>query len=151
MSLILCYCEKCGQHYDECDDEIDSLKYVTCIGCDEVGYFKPVPQKYLNKGKWGVEKNLEDEFVENIVKASPNFDQECWDRRVAFKEVQEHNDELLANDRIKQANAPKCPTCQSTNIEKISIGKKAVGGALFGLFSSDIRNTMHCKNCGTKW
>lgn len=48
-------------------------------------------------------------------------------------------------------NVPKCPTCKSTNVEKISLGKKAVGGALFGLFSSNIRNTMHCKNCGAKW
>ena len=48
-------------------------------------------------------------------------------------------------------NVPKCPTCNSTNIEKISLTKKAVGGALFGLFSSDVRKTMHCKNCGAKW
>lgn len=48
-------------------------------------------------------------------------------------------------------NKPKCPTCGSRNIEKISLTKKAFGGAMFGLFSSDIRNTMHCKNCGYKW
>lgn len=48
-------------------------------------------------------------------------------------------------------NIPKCPTCGSTNIEKISLTRKAIGGALFGLFSSDVRKTMHCKNCGYKW
>lgn len=48
-------------------------------------------------------------------------------------------------------NKPKCPTCGSTNIEKISLTRKAIGGALFGLFSSDVRKTMHCKNCGYKW
>lgn len=51
----------------------------------------------------------------------------------------------------EQANTPKCPTCGSTNVEKISLTKKAFGGAMFGLFSSDIRNTMHCKHCGCKW
>ena len=51
----------------------------------------------------------------------------------------------------EQANVPKCPICQSTNLSKISTVKKAVGGALFGLFSSDVRKTMHCKNCGFKW
>ena len=50
-----------------------------------------------------------------------------------------------------EKNQPHCPTCNSTNIEKITIGKKALGGAMFGLFSSDVRNTMHCKNCGAKW
>lgn len=48
-------------------------------------------------------------------------------------------------------NTPKCPTCGSANIEKISLGKKAVSGAMFGLFSSNIRNTFQCNNCGYKW
>ena len=51
----------------------------------------------------------------------------------------------------QQQEIPKCPTCGSTNIEKISLGKKAVGGALFGLFSSDVRKTMYCQKCGYKW
>lgn len=46
---------------------------------------------------------------------------------------------------------PKCPTCGSTNIEKISVGKKIGGSFLFGIFSSDVRNTMHCRDCGAKW
>ena len=39
----------------------------------------------------------------------------------------------------------------STNIEKISTSKKVGGAMLFGLLSSDVRNTMHCKNCWYKW
>ena len=58
---------------------------------------------------------------------------------------QQKQNETLTN------NTPKCPTCGSTNIEKISVGKKAIGGAMFGLFSSNIRNNMHCRNCGAKW
>lgn len=46
---------------------------------------------------------------------------------------------------------PKCPTCGSADVEKISTTSKVVGGAMFGLFSSNVRNTMHCKNCGYKW
>lgn len=63
-------------------------------------------------------------------------------------------EQYIQADRAKKQgseNVPKCPTCNSTNIEKISLTKKAVGGALFGLFSSDVRKTMHCKNCGAKW
>lgn len=52
----------------------------------------------------------------------------------------------------QQSNTrPKCPTCGSMNIEKISVGKKISGSFLFGIFSSDVRNTMHCKDCGAKW
>lgn len=66
-------------------------------------------------------------------------------------------DQKRANERtqrqqLQQAqNQPKCPTCGSTNIEKISVGKKIGGSFLFGIFSSDVRNTMHCKDCGAKW
>lgn len=48
-------------------------------------------------------------------------------------------------------DTPKCPTCGSANIEKISLGRKAFGGVMFGLFSSNVRNTFQCTNCGYKW
>lgn len=55
------------------------------------------------------------------------------------------------SNKVEEDNKVHCPTCGSTNIEKISLGKKAVGGALFGLFSSNVRKSMHCKSCGYKW
>ena len=51
----------------------------------------------------------------------------------------------------KYGNKCKCPTCGSTNVEKISLTSKAVGGAFFGLFSSNVRNTFRCNDCGYKW
>lgn len=59
--------------------------------------------------------------------------------------------EQQKSSKAQNSNRPKCPTCGSTNIEKISVTKKAFGGAMFGIFSSDVRNSMHCKNCGAKW
>lgn len=61
----------------------------------------------------------------------------------------ESKDEVPQNR--KPLNIPKCPTCGSINVEKISMNRKVGGAMLFGLFSSDVRNTMHCKNCGYKW
>ena len=83
--------------------------------------------------------------------SSPNFDQECWDRREAFKKIQKHNNELLENDKVKQLNIPKCPTCGSTDIKKISVMSKAVGATMFGLFSKTARSQFKCKNCGYEW
>ena len=54
-------------------------------------------------------------------------------------------------DLLPKKILPTCPTCGSTNIEKISAAKKVGGSLLFGIFSSDIRNSMHCKDCGYKW
>lgn len=52
---------------------------------------------------------------------------------------------------LPEKNIPRCPTCGSPNITKISLGSKAVGGAMFGIFSSNIRNSYKCNNCGYKW
>lgn len=69
----------------------------------------------------------------------------------AYRELEKIKSGYYTNRVVEPVNIPKCPTCQSTNIEKISLTQKAVGGALFGLFSSNVRKTMHCKNCGYKW
>ena len=58
----------------------------------------------------------------------------------------------IEKERIeKQQYTPKCPTCGSTNIEKISAGKKTIGFVAVGVFSSNFGKTMHCKQCGYKW
>ena len=68
-----------------------------------------------------------------------------------FRKQVEDKKQQQRQEREREDNTPKCPTCGSTNIEKISTTSKVVGGALFGLFSSNVRKTMHCKNCGYKW
>lgn len=51
----------------------------------------------------------------------------------------------------QSTNIPKCPTCGSTNIKKISAGTRYVSTGLFGLGSSNVGKTMCCNNCGYKW
>ena len=48
-------------------------------------------------------------------------------------------------------NIPKCPTCQSIRVEKISTLSKAAHGAAFGLLSKTARSQFVCHNCGYKW
>ena len=49
------------------------------------------------------------------------------------------------------SGVPKCPTCGSTNIKKISGGKRWLTTGIFGLASSDVGKTMQCNKCGAKW
>ena len=51
----------------------------------------------------------------------------------------------------QQENIPKCPTCGSTNIKKISATSKAIGVLGFGLLSKTAKSQFECKNCGYKW
>lgn len=89
---------------------------------------------------------------EKYVINSHVFDKDLYEARL--QEEQAERDKMDASRqaaRRAEANKPKCPTCGSTNVEKISTTSKVVGGALFGLFSSNVRNTMRCNNCGYKW
>ena len=50
------------------------------------------------------------------------------------------------------AQVPKCPSCGSSDCEKISVRNKMGTAALFGLFAvGHLNKTYRCKNCGTKW
>lgn len=51
----------------------------------------------------------------------------------------------------QSTNVPKCPTCGSTNVHKISTGKKALGFLTVGVFSSNFGKSYECENCKYKW
>lgn len=50
-----------------------------------------------------------------------------------------------------EVNVPKCPTCGSTNIQKISGLSKAGSVALWGIFSRKVHKQWHCNSCGSEW
>lgn len=46
---------------------------------------------------------------------------------------------------------PKCPTCQSINIRKISGLERGASVFALGLFSKKINKSFKCENCGLTW
>ena len=73
-----------------------------------------------------------------------------------YKEYKEKELEELKkyaiNIQVREAlNKPHCPTCNSTNIKKISGLSKAGSVAMFGIFSQKVKKQMHCNNCGYEW
>lgn len=131
-------CENCGTI-----SEFSSGECKTCCN-SKITDLKISTQEWFNltpTQKETVIKNalsLSDETYELI--------QEAW--RNNKKNIQPMSRPTQTNF---QQNTPKCPTCGSTNIEKISTAKKAVGFVAVGVFSSNFGKTMHCKNCGYKW
>lgn len=96
-------------------------------------------------------KDEVEEYVRQLyVYINDNFNEENMSDREDSEHISEQiefYEETILNDNYTS----KCPTCGSPNIEKISLGKKAFGGAMFGIFSSDVRKTMRCNNCGYKF
>lgn len=48
-------------------------------------------------------------------------------------------------------NMPKCPTCSSTKIRKISVTSKVASVAMWGLLSRKVHKQWHCDTCGSEW
>lgn len=61
------------------------------------------------------------------------------------------NNEAERLNRLAQQNKPKCPTCSSTNIQKIGTGERVASVAVLGIFSKKINKSFKCKNCGYTW
>ncbi len=75
------------------------------------------------------------------------------------KKIRADSDASLTPEQIARANAvarewqnkPKCPTCQSQNLKKISATSKVVNTAVWGIFGTKRHKTFHCNNCGYEW
>jgi len=48
-------------------------------------------------------------------------------------------------------NKPKCPTCSSYNVNKISGLESSTSIVMWGIFSKKINKTFKCENCGYTW
>ena len=53
--------------------------------------------------------------------------------------------------RAREQNRPKCPTCGSKQVHKMSAMERGSSVLVFGLFSKDIGKTYKCDHCGYTW
>jgi len=112
---------------------------------------------YMNKAQeiYGDSNHWYDCLLSEV-KKHPCFNEDAPYSQVA-KEItsnyKKHYEKIAerAINKVNQANAPKCPTCKSTNIRKLSAVNRAAHGYAFGLFSKTARSQFCCNNCGYKW
>lgn len=87
------------------------------------------------------EKELINHYIETLIKDTYN---------PKAREYREKNEQSVWADYVPKSLA-KCPTCQSTNLKKITVTSKAMNTALFGLFGTKRYKTFHCNTCGYEW
>lgn len=152
---MLMYCKKCGRLIQ------DSKK---CDICGSVTY--QVPTQYLMKDvDFLIDSKLEDQFIEECIKSSPEFDEYLFNNRDRIKAQKsaEYDRDMAIGDAIRQGadvktafrnggqNMPKCPTCGSLNVRHISNSERVASVGLFSIFSKKINKTFKCGNCGYTW
>lgn len=92
--------------------------------------------------------DVKEELKQRYCYNNPLYDPELSEK--IDKEVHE-NVRNIHPTPMQSPNVPKCPTCGSTNIKRISTANRAVSIGLFGLLSGKIGKNYECRNCKAKW
>ena len=138
-------CQKCDN--DMINTKMTGYTYgEACVACRQKEIDQKLRESFvINNSEFNSEKyneNIQDEKekeLNRIIETGKTIEQEKVEYDRKQKEIESNK------------TKPRCPTCGSTNIEKISTTSKITGGFLFGVFSSNVRKTFKCKNCGYRW
>lgn len=104
--------------------------------------------KNLNNGQFRPFKQLVEEYNMSLADASV-----LWEIIETTKQIPKEYNSSQKNEyreklnAIENKNIPKCPICQSTNIQKISGLSKEGSVAIWGIFSRKVHKQWHCNNC----
>lgn len=105
-----------------------------------------------------IRSNYERDYYFN--KSNELFGDDSHWEEILLKEIKCNplfNEKIKAHKKFANTSlepnvcTPKCPTCKSTNIKKLSTANRAAHGYAFGLFSKTARSQFYCNNCGYKW
>lgn len=147
-------CIHCGYPLEESNNDNKNSAYsIRLIHCGEqkvklIKIIREITGLDLKRGK---------DVVDNLLLIKTNISLD--EANSIKKQIEEVGGavkitEFNANDVVisqTELNIPKCPTCGSTDISKISTASKAVSVGLFGIFSSKIRKQFHCNSCKYEW
>lgn len=147
---MLCYCKKCGRIAQEEYNENEQI----CDYCNNIMQY--IPKQFLI-GERGIalNKKLKEQFINEYIKSSPEFEQYLFDHRdedLAKRRMEDRAKLEHAKAVLEEKNrVAKCPSCGSSNVSKIGVINRTVSVGIFGLASSKIGKTHKCNNCGTTW
>ena len=147
MSLPHTYCKKCGTiGFSFKKDPSKEL----CIMCGTLGTRQFVPEQYLDE-YGNLKPGAREQIFEELVKTSPEFDQEAYDRVPLVLAQYERQSAILAaesqgENTSNTSSSVRCPKCGSYSVATTNRGYSLLTGFIG---SGSPRNV--CQKCGYKW
>ena len=94
---------------------------------------------------------IDEALREKYVYGNEHFSKKAYNDMLEYTERKEEEAKAFFSSNSSDPHPPKCPTCGSTDLRKVSVGAKAVSVGLFGIFSQKVKKTWHCNSCGYEW
>lgn len=142
-------CKKCNQNNEPTFHGYFAWLKDNCYEC-------PICQNQLEdtcitKDEYKIIDKISDDitFLKAMIKLKQDDIIEYQSRMSQFRS--QLGQQKVVEEQKQESNIPKCPTCNSTNIKKISGLSKASSVAMWGLFSRKIHKQWHCNSCGSEW
>lgn len=147
------YCPKCATDYSKST----ALKEgrTTCEFCGtEIEYSDMLVSDFgqlfeEEKKRLGIDIPLNREPIERLIIKTFLLDNNQFNEVLFDKKW--HPERYKEEPKQTEKYIPKCPTCGSADIKKISAASKAGSAFMWGLFSRKVHKQWHCNNCGSEW
>lgn len=146
-------CPNCNHNF--------SMEFDTCVYCGT----PLIEQEKLNEADDSSTKNISAMTDQEILDTYKDYKERLIQQGVVkndadfIRGIRQNNYDKrilqmgyeIAKTKHNEGNVPKCPTCGSTHVYKISTTAKAANIVLFGVFGTKRYKTFHCDNCGYEW
>lgn len=141
------YCPVCGiiakEHRSSCNDCHSNI--ATSESLYDKEYYNQEAIKIYGDKRMKLQILLSRE-----VRTNPLYSHEA--NKKAWEEFDTKFNEKIENlPPLEPINIPKCPTCNSTNIKKLSFINRYLHYRAIGFLSKTARSQFVCNNCGYKW
>ena len=164
----LLFCNKCGNVSSSDNNEIGDRCWSCNVGkfigtgIDDPKSYAEVIEEYkkTHNGDYPSVKESDEMLREkyfygkldsDVTKAATT-ERKYWESPEGVEEQNRITDRWYAKQNAQKfSTGPKCPTCGSTNIRKISTGERMVSVGMLGLFSKKINKSFKCNSCGYTW
>lgn len=146
MGKTIMVCPHCGR--------LAWLPNVVCVHCSclMTNYRRWIAADDAGKAKILSEINQPKEYKPMYGQGNhPERIEEAEKTDAKIRRYLEKEKEQAEIEAAKPKYVPKCPTCGSPDIEKISGTSKVVDAVVWGIWSKKAGKTFKCRNCGYEW